>query len=563
MIGRSLAALVLVSLAMSACGTTAPPEASSTPTTTDAGPDTTTAVASSTPTTTDTPTSPEASSGPTTTTTTDTTTTAAPSGPTTTNSTVDVQPRQLTFNKDEDWNHGFSPDGTRIAFSSDRDGDFEIFVMNIDGTGVVQLTHNDALDWGGSWSPDGTRIAFVSDRDGDREILVMNADGTGVVQLTHNDALDFAPRWSPDGTRFVFSSDRDGDFEIFVMNADGTDPLRLTDNGSQEWTASWSPDGTQIAFDSDRDGDFEIFVMNADGTGVVQLTHNDALDWFPLWSPDGTRIVFESDPDDSLRTESAFHSTPDVVIVNADGTGVGRLTHFGVDSGGSWSPDGTRIAFSSDRDGDREIFIIDAEAVQAGLGPVAHDDWLVFIEGVGDTTLLVTVGPGLWTAASHSHGDGSGQFIVRLVGPADSSRPRCWNQGRGVVLADTQTDSVSVYSGLPIVVADTDNAWCSPGEFTLEVTASSRWTVVLTNESPLPGDSSPDDGSDGDHGGSDGDHGDSSNGGDGDDRDSSNGDGDGRRRRADCGRDRSGASSPPSQAGSGTLRLGVRSGLGR
>ena len=195
---------------------------------------------------------------------------------------------------------------------------------------------------------------------------------------------------------------------------------------------------------------------------------------------------------------SAFHSTPDVVIMNADGTGVRRLTHPADDSGGSWSPDGTRIAFTSDRDGDREIFIIDAEAVQAELGPVVSDSTSVFVEGTGYTTESVTLDAGLWTAASHSHGDGSGQFIVRLVGSPDSSRPLCWNQGRGVVLADSQSDAVSVYSSLPVVVADTDDAWCSTGEFTLEVTASGRWLVVLTNESPLSGDGSEDDGSEDD-----------------------------------------------------------------
>ena len=118
------------------------------------------------------------------------------------------------------------------------------------------------------------------------------------------------------------------------------------------------------------------------------------------------------------------------------------------------------------------------------------DGTAVFVEGTGYTTKSVILDAGLWTAASHSYGDGSGQFIVRLVGPPDSSRPLCWNQGRGVVLADSQSDSVSVYSSLPLVVADTDDAWCSTGEFTLEVTASSRWIVVLTNESPLSGDSS-------------------------------------------------------------------------
>ncbi len=388
MVGRSLAPLVLVALAMSACGTTAPPEASSGPTTTGAGPTTTGAGPTTTgagPTTTTAgPTTTGAgptttTAGPTTTGAGPTTTTAGPttgtgesSGTTTDDSTTGPgtgasavagsQLRQLTFNMVDDWNHGFSPDGSRIAFSSDRDGDREIFVMNVDGTGVVQLTHNYTDESGGSWSPDGSRIAFSSDRDGDFEIFVMNVDGTGVVQLTRDDALDRDPQWSPDGSRISFTSDRDGDFEIFVMNADGTDPLQLTDNDHNEWTASWSPDGTRIAFDSDRDGDFEIFVMNVDGTGVIPLTGNDKPDYAPRWSPDGTRIVFGSDPDHIGGRDVSYHGALEVMIMNADGSGLRPLTrHTAYDWGGSWSPDSTLIAFTSDRDGDREIFIIGAD----------------------------------------------------------------------------------------------------------------------------------------------------------------------------------------------------------
>ena len=121
-------------------------------------------------------------------------------------------------------------------------------------------------------------------------------------------------------------------------------------------------------------------------------------------------------------------------------------------------------------------------------GSVARDGTTLMIEGTGSTTAHVALGAGLWTAASHSYGNGSGQFIVRLVGPPASARPLCWNQGRGVALADSETDSVSVYPPLPIVVDDTGDAWCEPGEFTLEVAASGRWVVVLTNESPAPGE---------------------------------------------------------------------------
>ena len=415
-VGRSLAPLVLLSLAMMACGTTDTTSAdtTNTGTGTDTGTDTTSADTADTTTT---------STVDSSTTTADSTNTASGSTPTDADAdAADARPRQLTFNVVEDWNSGFSPDGSRIAFSSDYDGDFEIYVMNIDRSSVVQLTHNEADDWGGFWSPDGIRIAFSSDRDGDFEIFVMNADGSGVVQLTHNDTLDWAPQWSPDGTRIAFSRDLgDDNSEIFVMNADGSSPLRLTDSESLEWTASWSPDGTRIVFDSDRDGDFEIFVMNADGSGVVQLTHNDALDWGPQWSPDGTRIVFDSDHDGYSDTDSGLHYPLDVMVMNADGSGLRPLNqHSAYDSGGSWSPDGTRIAFSSDRDGDSEIFIIDVDGSGAGGNPGR----------TADTSDQAETGGGTETSAPRSTVDFLGHWPVeesdncgswqRYLAPGDS-----------------------------------------------------------------------------------------------------------------------------------------------
>ena len=240
-----------------------------------------------------------------------------------------------------------------IAFHSDRDGDHEIYVMNADGTGVVQLTRNSASDGYPNWSPDGDRIAFHSDRDGDREIFVMNADGTGVVQLTRNSASDGRPNWSPDGGRIAFASDRDGDFEIYVMNADGTGVAQLTRNSASDDNARWSPNGGRIAFASDRDGDREIYVMNADGTGAVQLTHNSASDGIPNWSPDGSRFTFNS---------YRVGNDGEIYVMYADGTGAVPLTdNRNYDGGSIWSPDGGRIAFASDRDGDREIYVMDAD----------------------------------------------------------------------------------------------------------------------------------------------------------------------------------------------------------
>jgi hypothetical protein len=137
----------------------------------------------------------------------------------------------------------------------------------------TNLTNNLTSDLTPAWSPDGSQIAFSSLRTDwpNYEIYVMNADGTGQTRLTHNFAWDSSPAWSPDGLQIAFESSRDsaqgtGREEIYVMNADGTGQTNLTNNPlSAERYPTWSPDGSQIAFASNRDGYFEIYVMDADG----------------------------------------------------------------------------------------------------------------------------------------------------------------------------------------------------------------------------------------------------------------------------------------------------------
>ena len=131
-----------------------------------------------------------------------------------------------------------------------------------------------------SWSPDGSRIVFHSNRDGNGEIYVMNADGAEIRRLTHHEASDGDPSWSPDGTKILFDSDRGGTFDIWVMNADASDPRQLTEGPGRDLAPAWSPDGERIAFMSDQVGAFQIYVMDADGGNQRRMTMI-YTNWFP------------------------------------------------------------------------------------------------------------------------------------------------------------------------------------------------------------------------------------------------------------------------------------------
>ena len=240
---------------------------------------------------------------------------------------------RLTNNDAHDYQPVWSPDGRRIAFISERDSDRlriprnqEIYVMNADGSDVTRLTNNDAEDVQPAWSPDARRIAFVSERDGNWNIYVANADGSGTTRLTHHAASDWRPSWSPDGRRIAFVSLRDSDLsyfppnsDIYAVNADGTDLARLTDNDMVNGAPSWSPDGRRIVFSSSRGhGRSSIFVMNPDGSEITGIANGGA----PVWSPDGGRIAFV----DSPGSGSVIEGDTDIYTVSVDGSEITQLT---------------------------------------------------------------------------------------------------------------------------------------------------------------------------------------------------------------------------------------------
>jgi uncharacterized protein len=228
-----------------------------------------------------------------------------------------------------------------IAFSADvngewdfYEGDADIFVIDPAGGPMHNLTRHPANDFSPEWSPDGSKIAFRTDRDGNHEIYVMNADGSDPVNLTRTpDDEERSPAWSPDGTQIAFSSDRDHDRDIYLMNADGSNLLRLALPGLQEYP-TWSPDGAELAFTSfcSSCSDAALFVMNVDGTNPRQIA--TSAGW-PDWSPDGATIAYDTRAEEGTvgvhTIEPTVGATPKSLVEGLQG---------------DWSPDGSRLTYT-------------------------------------------------------------------------------------------------------------------------------------------------------------------------------------------------------------------------
>ena len=253
----------------------------------------------------------------------------------------------------------------RIVFQRTVKKNIDIYTMTAAGKSKKRLTKAKAQDKWPVWSGDGKRIAFTRSAPGGDGVWTMTAAGKSVRRLA---ADGWDPTWASDGSRVAFASDREGNDDIYVASAEGGPATNVTNAPSSELDPSWSPDGTKIAFASSRNdptGDtYDLYVVHADGTGLTQLTSGPEDDAVPNWSPDGSRIVFVRGEGDNVN----------VWVANADGTNAHRVTTSGNDYDPAWSPDGARIVFSSYRQGRTgEIYVVNADGT--GLVRLTRDKY--------------------------------------------------------------------------------------------------------------------------------------------------------------------------------------------
>ncbi|RME08633.1 MAG: hypothetical protein D6803_00690 [Anaerolineae bacterium] len=214
----------------------------------------------------------------------------------------------------------WSPDGNSVLFAVPEV--WNLYSVLADGSQLTRIT--DFRSNNADWSPDGTRIVFQSDHQNEPEdtpdIYILDLVSGEVTEILDDPpSVDFNPRWSPDGSRILFISNRNGSFDIYTMSVDGTDIVQVTDSKEQERSADWSPDGSRIVFSYSPGGPVaNIYIINADGdvNSVVRLTDGNASDNYPTWSPDGQQVVFSSNRSGNW----------DLWVINADGSGLTQLT---------------------------------------------------------------------------------------------------------------------------------------------------------------------------------------------------------------------------------------------
>lgn len=245
-----------------------------------------------------------------------------------------------------------------IAFTSTRDGNMEIYTVDLETNQTLRITDHEKTDYSCSWSRKGDQLVFYSNRSGNGDIYLVNADGSGLRQLTNDPADDALPEFSPDDKQIAFISRRDkNNRELFIMNMDGSGVTQLTKNNEFEESPGWAPDGSHLIFtrevkekqDTSTVSNAEIFSLDLKTKSEKRILWKKGFDSGPTYSPDGRRIAFYGE----------VNRIFDIYLMNADGTDLINLTNDSTECySPSWSPDGNWIAYTAGNSKNYEVWII-------------------------------------------------------------------------------------------------------------------------------------------------------------------------------------------------------------
>jgi len=235
---------------------------------------------------------------------------------------------QLTYDGSIAISPAWSPDGSKIAFTSYKEHNPDIYIVSLLEKSYTRVSGYIGLNTTPAFSPDGTTLALTLSKDGNPELYLLRIKDGSLTRLTRNSRIDTSPAWSPNGRELAFVSDRSGQPQIYIIDREAIDLRRLTYSGYNNTSPAWSPEGDKIAYVSMVAGRGEIFTISPTGANAVRLTFNGGNE-DPSWSPDGRYLAY---------TSRVGHDK-DIYLMRADGSGKKRITFGGGDSmSPAWSP---------------------------------------------------------------------------------------------------------------------------------------------------------------------------------------------------------------------------------
>lgn len=246
---------------------------------------------------------------------------------------------------------------TKIAFTADRSGSREVYLMDYDGYGARQVTADGFINLMPRWSPDRRYLVFTTYRSRNKQDIDLIELATGKRStLIDLPGLNITPAYSPDGRLLAFSTSRDGNSEIYTVDVRSRSLKRLTSDSAGDLSPSWAPTGRELVFVSDRGGGPQIYLMSADGSNVRRLTFEGDYNAAPAWSPRGSWIAYV------CRTVERQYK---LCLISPDGQKrVQITTGTAVDDSPSWSPDGRHLVFSSTAEGKSHLYMVNTDGTE-------------------------------------------------------------------------------------------------------------------------------------------------------------------------------------------------------